>query len=147
MTIIDKIEKSIKESTGLCFYYDDADQLNEMLDNATFPCAAAQLLAPSGAVVDKLGRYHERVTIEVFFDDITEEGIGAKANERVIDNMKRLALKWLTDLRMNDYLRLVGDIRTDRHYMTRAESDDVISTGYGVVVTFEEIDGLGGCEL
>lgn len=142
MTIIEKLKTSIEEATGLSFHYDDRDALNEILDDAVFPCVVSHLVE-QGAVADSLGVYHERLTCEVWFEDLAEEGADGLRNEEIIDRMKRSALKWLTAFRNNEDLHLTSINSTSRHYLER----DVMTTGYAVTITFEEVDGISACDL
>lgn len=146
MTIIDKLKHSIEQNTGLTFYYDDRDNLNEILDDAVFPCVVSHLVE-QGAIVDALGVYHERLTMEVAFEDLPADDLDGIENERQIDGMKRSALKWLTAFRQDENLKLESINSTSRHYMMRPDNYDVISTGFAVVVTFSEVDGISECDL
>lgn len=142
MTIIEKLKNSIESATGLQFHYDDRDTLNEILDNAEFPCVVSHLVE-QGAIADTIGVYHERLTMEVWFEDLSDVDIDGLGNEEIIDRMKRAALKWLTAFRTNEDLRLVSINSTSRHYIER----DVMTTGYAVTFTIEEVDGIGSCDL
>lgn len=142
MTIIEKIKKSIECATHLQFYYDDRDALNTILDDAEFPCVVSHLVE-QGAISDELGVFHERLTMEVWFEDLACQDANGIQNEQTIDQMKRLALAWLTSLRINQDIKLVSINSTGRHYLDR----DVMTTGYAVTITFDEVDGFSKCDI
>lgn len=142
MTIIDKLKKSIEDNTGLSFNYDDRDNLNEILDDVRFPCVVSHLVE-QGAIVDAVGIYHERLTMELWFEDLAEDGASGIQNEKTIDRMKRSALKWLTAFRNDEHLKLESINSTSRHYLER----DVMTTGFSVVITFSELDGISECDV
>lgn len=151
-TIIDKISRTININelgkggvTPLPFVYETLEAQNIILDNLEPPfCAAAPL--ESGAVVDERGNYHDQVTIALLFGDImcTQSGdFCAVENERVIDECKQRALKWLATLQGNTEIELVSVNAVAREYL----NDDSIVTGYSLNVTIREVQGYGRCDL
>jgi len=142
MTIIDKLKQSIETATGLTFYYHAVGTLNEEMDNASFPCVYA-FPAESSAVEDKLGVFHERLNLAVFFCNVTDYDFNALENEEIIDGCKKSAFKWLTALRTDKNFTTFNVNNAERVY----DQFDVIVTGYGVDITIEEADGIGACDL
>lgn len=151
-TIIDKIERTITIPalgkggvTPLPFVYGTLETQNIVLDNLEPPfCAAAPL--ESGAVTDERGNYHDQVTIAILFGDLMCEEMGdfcAIENERIIDECKQRALKWLASLQGNTEIELVSVNAVAREYLR----DDSVVTGYSVNVTIREIIGYGRCDL
>lgn len=141
MTIIEKIKNSIEGAVSIPFYYHAGGELNNILDGAEFPCAYAFLLE-SGTIADVNGLYHERISLAVFFCDLTEFDFDSFDNERIIDECKQRAFTWLSSLRMSDDLSVVSVTSTSRVY----DQFDAVVTGYGVQVTIEEEEGFGICQ-
>ena len=149
-TIVDKIAATIERPelgkggiTQLPFVYADLDTQNIVLDNVGAPFAAVAPL-DSAAVIDDHGRYHEQATFEVFFGDLMRQSLpdySARANEQIIDECKRRALKWLAGLVPSSELKLVSINSARRAYM----QFDAIVTGYLLNVTLYEIEGYGKC--
>lgn len=140
MTIIDKLKQSVEASSGLQFLYDSDGTLNTRLDRAHFPCAICGL-AGSSVIEDKVGVFHEKISVTVIFVNLAQFDPDGLQNEVTIDGCKRYALKWLTDLRTNTELRLVSVSNAGRYYNT----NDANLTGYGVTVSLEEVDGTSSC--
>lgn len=149
MTIIDKIEESIKGATGLPFYYDSPETLNQRMSGSSqkrpwvFPCAMMNILK-SGAVQDQNGILRERLTVEVLFatkSDLDFDGVQVEACE--INQMKVHAFTWLLALMRSRVLRLVSLNGTNRYYAT----DNAIYSAYGVNVTIDEVQGFSPCNL
>ena len=117
MSIVQKIRKSVTDILQIPCYYHSAEELNTLMDNATYPCAMFFLLTSGTAA--QVGRvYRERVTFAMFFVDKTEFDFSSKENEKIIQQCKERAAKWLKS-----------------HYF------DIQLTGYGVRVTVEELEG------
>lgn len=149
MSIIEKIEESIKSATGLPFYYDTPETLNQRMSGASakrpwvFPCAMLNILN-SGAVQDQNGILRERLTVEVLFatkSNLDFDGVQVEACE--IDKMKERAFTWLLALMRSRVLRLASINNTNRYYAT----DDAIYSAYGVNVTIDEVQGFSPCNL
>lgn len=149
-TIIDKLKNSITSTTGLPFYYDTPQTLNERLDRGKFPAAMLNILNQN-AVLSENGILRERLTIEMIFvtENVSRPGVDAldfdgewvETNE--LDKMKRLAFQWLLGLYRSHDLHLVAINGTNRYYAT----DDVIYDAYGVNVTLDEIAGVSKCDF
>ena len=142
MSIIEKIKNGVVAVTGLPFYYDTPQTLNQRLDTATYPCAMLNIVQ-SGAIMDANGVLHERMTIEVLFvinSHLDFDGLDVEKYE--LDKMKEHAFKWLLSLFKSRDLRLVSVNSTNRYYAT----DDAINSAYGVNVTIEEIVGVSKCD-
>ena len=145
-SIIDKIKESIEEVVGANgFHYNDGDGLNIDLDNAQYPCAFAQLIE-AGALEDRFGQYHERVSLGIFFANVADIDLDPVKNERIITQLKQHALVWLASLRNNDELKLIDVRGTDRVYI-KTNDYDVRLTAYVVNVELEEVQGFGVCDL
>lgn len=149
-TIVDKLARTIERKelnngiVPLPFIYADLDTQNILIDHTGVPFAACAPLGTS-MVADEHGLWHERATFEVFFGDLMEQSLAdydAVENERKIDDCKRRAFKWLSDLSPADELRLISVNSATRAYM----QFDAITTGYLVNVTLEEVAGYGKCE-
>lgn len=148
-TIIDKLARSIARKElnegglhPLPFIYADLNTQNIVLDQIEPPFAAVAPLS-SGTVQDEHGRYHERATFEVYFGDLMRQSLpdyDAVENERIIDECKQRALKWLASFPTPD-LRLVSVNSARRVYL----QFDAIATGYMLDVTIEEKEGYGRC--
>lgn len=144
-TIIDKIKKTIPASLGDRFVYDSESQLNVILDNERFPLAFMTLV-DTGTVQDQLGQFKERLTIDMHFATLAEQDMNGEDNERLIDQMKRIALgEWLPALRDAEYIHLVSVNSTRRIYMQFGQYD-VILTAYVVNVTIDDNEGFGVCK-
>lgn len=142
MSIIEKIKNGVEAVTGLPFYYDTPQTLNQRLDRAVYPCAMLNIVE-SGAVRDTNGVLHERMTIEVLFvtnSSLDFDGLDVEKHE--LDKMKEHAFKWLLSLFRSKDLRLVDINNTSRYYAT----DDAINSAYGVNVTIEELVGISKCD-
>ena len=147
-TIIDKIARTIERKelgkggvTPLPFIYADLEIQNLLLDNINPPFAACVPLA-SGMVTDDHGNYHEQATFAVLFGDLmcdTTPDYNARENERIIDECKQRAFRWLHDLVPSNELELVSVNGAERAYLER----DSIITGYVVNVTIKELQGYG----
>lgn len=149
MSIIDKIKKSVEDATGMPFYYDTPETLNQRMSGASskrpwcFPCAMLNILQ-SGAVTDQNGILRERLTIEVLFatkSTLDFDGVEVEACE--INKMKELAFTWLLSLFRSRDLRLVSMNGTQRYYAT----EDAIYSAYGVNLTLDETQGFSACNL
>lgn len=143
MSIIDKIQATIVQATGLPFYYDTPQTLNIRLDHATYPCAMMHILQ-SGAIVAENGIVRERLTVEVLFATTSHldfDGVQVEATE--LDEMKVKAFTWLLALYRSHDLKLASINNTNRYYAT----DDAIYSAYGVNVTLEEVAGVSKCSI
>lgn len=149
-TIVDKLALSIERKelgkggiSPLPFVYADLDTQNILLDNIGAPFAACAPLA-SGMVEAEHGGYRERATFEIYFGDMMCQSLpdyNARENERIIDECKQRAFKWLASLQANKDIRLIQVNSASRSYM----QFDAITTGYLVNVTIEERHTYGMC--
>lgn len=137
MTLIEKIKHSVEKATKLTCVYQSAEDVNRIVDNIEMPCAVFFLLT-SGQVADDLRNIRERVTVAMFFVDLTEFDFQAIENEHIIDRCKKSAGKWLASLVSSHDLRLVSVEGTERVY----DRFDAQLTGYAVRVTVEELQGV-----
>ena len=141
-SIIEAVKQAVYNSTGLDMLYYTGGDLNVMLDTQPLPCAFAYLIE-SGTVADVNGNYHERIRLGVFFVDKGDLDMSSYANEQTIQQCKTRAYKFLHSLRLNDVVRVVGEIQSNRVY----EQFDAHLTGFAVNVTLEELYGVGACGL
>lgn len=143
MTIIEKIRASIQSVHGESFavYYHDEPTINLIADTMTLPCAVVQLIT-QGELNEQSGQWREVVSAIVFFVDKSEFDFDADANERIIDQCKRRALRWLASLPMDANLDLVRWERTSRVY----ERFDAILTGFAVMVMLRDNESVTNCE-
>ena len=151
-TIIDKLARTLERKEFgkggievLPFVYADKGMQNVIFDNIQPPFAACVPIT-SGTVSDMRNTYHERITIAVWFGDRmcgVFPDYDAKENERIIDECKQRAYKWLASLNNNSELELVSVNGSDRFYL----EGDACMTGYVVNVTLEELQGYGICNL
>lgn len=145
MTIIDKIKKTVAPLMDGRFVYDSEAQLNVILDNEQFPLSFMTLVE-TGSIQDELGRFRERLTVDMLFATLADQDMDGEANEVLIDEMKRIALgEWLPSLRTADGIRLVSVNSTRRVYM-RFSQYDVILTAYVVNVTIDDAESFGQCK-
>ena len=150
-TIIDKLARTIERVelgkggvTPLPFIYADLDTQNIIIDNVGVPFAAVAPLE-SGLAEDVHNRFHERATFEIFFGDLMCQSLpdyDARENERIIDECKRRAYKWLASLRPTKELQLVSINSARRAYL----QFDSLVTGYLLNVTIDEVEGYGSCD-
>lgn len=147
MSIISKIKKTVESVIGNGrFYYNDGEGLNIELDNATYPCAFAQLV-DAGALTDSLGQFHERIGIGVFFANTADIELEPLKNEDILTDLKKSALTWLATVSQSSELRLTEVRSTDRVYIKSDGEYDVRLTAFVVYVTIEEIEGFGACQI
>ena len=149
-TIVDKLARTLERQelgkggiTPLPFVYADLDTQNIVLDNVGAPFAAVAPVS-SSTVIDDHGRYHEQATFEVYFGDLMCQSLpdyNARENERIIDECKQRALKWLAGLLPTKELRLESVNSAQRAYM----QFDAITTGFLLNVTLYEVEGYGKC--
>lgn len=132
MTIVDKIKKSVTTATQVPVYYQSIEQINALLDQAQFPCAYLFLLEQGRMTED----FREIVDVQVFFVQPTGYDYVAVENEKLIDEMKQTAIKWLSNLNQDELFRLNAVTSTNRVY----DQFDVVLTGYSVSVTLEETE-------
>ena len=143
MNVIEKIKSSIESATGLTFYYDTPQTLNQRLDNATYPCAMLNIVQ-SGAIVTDNGIIRERMTVEVLFVTLSRLDFDGLQVENDLDAMKLKAFQWLLSLmRQNHGLKIVSLNSTNRYYAT----DDAIYAAYGVNLTIDEVAGVSSCDF
>lgn len=142
MSIINAVKEAVYNSTELNLLYYTSGDLNAMVDYEAMPCAFAYLIE-SGTVADVNGNFHERVRLGIFFVDLGDEDMSSFSNEEIIQQCKERAYRFLHSLRLNDKIRLVGDIQSQRVY----EQFDAHLTGFAVNVTIEELYGVGACGL
>lgn len=143
MNVIEKIKSSIESATGLTFYYDTPQTLNQRLDNATYPCAMLNIVQ-SGAIVTDNGIIRERLTVEVLFVTLSRLDFDGLQVENDLDAMKLKAFQWLLSLmRQNHGLKIVSLNSTNRYYAT----DDAIYAAYGVNLTIDEVAGVSSCNF
>lgn len=136
MTIIEKIQSSVKAGAGVPCYYQSAEQLNRIADNMDYPCAYFFLLQQNTLNIDG-GNFRERLQIAVFFVEPTEWDFDAIENEEIIDRCKIRAYKWLRSLLTSADFQIVSQNGTQRVY----DEFDAILTGYAINVTIEELKG------
>lgn len=143
MNVIEKIKSSIESVTGLTFYYDTPQTLNQRLDNATYPCAMLNIVQ-SGAIVTDNGIIRERLTVEVLFVTLSRLDFDGLQVENDLDAMKLKAFQWLLSLmRKSHGLKIVSLNSTNRYYAT----DDAIYAAYGVNLTIDEVAGVSSCDF
>lgn len=142
MTIIEKIRASIQRvhGEGFAVYYHDDPTMNLIADTMTLPAAIVQLIT-QGELDQQSGLWREVVSAVVFFVDRSEFDFDADDNERIIDQCKRRALRWLASLPLDESLELVRWTRTSRVY----ERFDAILTGFAVMVDLKELEGVSDC--
>jgi len=152
-TIIDKLADTLQraelgiDGQPLRFVYADEGLQNIIIESGNVPFAAVVPIASSAVYADD-GRYHERITVAVFFGDCmvdTGSDYDAIENERIIDTCKRRAFMWLTSLHLpmpNRELSFVSVTTAERGYLRL----DGNYTGFAVVVTLDEVSGIGLCE-
>lgn len=143
MTIIEKLQQSVKDALGTSFpfYYDTPQTINLRLDNATFPCAFLHVIE-SGAVRNDIGILKERLTCQVLFTAPSSLDFDGVENEKIIDTLKRYAFVWLQVLQRSRELTLDEIQGTTRLYAT----EDAILTAFGVTVVVTEVDGISWCD-
>lgn len=143
MTIIEKIRASIQRvhGEGFAVYYHDDPTMNLIADTMTLPAAIVQLIT-QGELEQMNGQWREVVSAVVFFVDRSEFDFNADENEKIIDQCKRRALRWLASLQFNADIDLVRWTRTSRVY----ERFDAILTGFAVMVDLKEWEGVSDCE-
>lgn len=150
-TIIDKLARTIervelgKGGEPLPFVYAEDGLRNIILDQLQPPFAACVPIE-SGVVNDERGQFHERLTLSVVFGDTMCQSVpeyDARENERIIDECKRRAFKWLALLTPTKELRLISVNGSLRVYM----EEDAYITGFAVNVTLEEIESVGKCSV
>ena len=150
-TIIDKIARTIERKElgkggikKLPFLYADSDIQNILRDQVEPPFAAAVPLT-SGVVTDERGMYHDQVTLALLFGDAMCEAnpeYNARENERIIDDCKQRAFKWLAGLVPTNEIELVSINGAERVYL----ENDAFVTGYMLNVTLKETQGYGVCQ-
>lgn len=152
-TIIDKLADTLQRvelgvgGEPLTFVYADEGLQNIILEGVQMPFAAVVPIT-SSAVESEGGEYRERLTVAVFFGDLmieTGSDYNGIENERIIDVCKKRAFLWLASLNMPSVergLKLVQVTSAERGYLRL----DGNYTGFAVVVTFEELDGVGMCD-
>lgn len=136
MTIIDKIRHSVEGAAKMKLHYQSAEQLNRIADYTDYPCAFLFLLQSQGLNIEN-SNYRERLQVAIFFVTRSEFDFRSEENERLIDDCKQAAYRWLQSLRRDKYLRLEGVNGTERVY----DYFDAQLTGYAVNVTVEELTG------
>lgn len=143
MTIIEKIRASIQRvhGNGFAVYYHDDPTMNIIADTMELPAAIVQLIT-QGELDQTSGQWREIVSAVVFFVDRSEFDFDADENEKIIDQCKRRALRWLAGLQLDEDLDLVRWERTSRVY----ERFDAILTGFAVMVDLREREGVTDCE-
>ena len=144
MTIIEKIRASIQRvhGNGFAVYYHDDPTMNIIADTMTLPAAIVQLIT-QGELDQTSGQWREIVSAVVFFVDRSEFDFDADENEKIIDQCKRRALRWLAGLQLDEDLELVRWERTSRVY----ERFDAILTGFAVMVDLREMEGVSDCPV
>ena len=144
MTIIEKIRASIQRvhGAGFAVYYHDDPTMNIIADTMTLPAAIVQLIT-QGELDQTSGQWREIVSAAVFFVDRSEFDFDADENEKIIDQCKRRALRWLAGLQLDEDLELVRWERTSRVY----ERFDAILTGFAVMVDLRETEGVTNCPV
>ena len=144
MTIIEKIRASIQRVHGADFAvcYQDDPTMNIIADTMT-PHAAIVQLITQGELDQTSGQWREIVSAAVFFVDRSEFNFDADENEKIIDQCKRRALRWLAGLQLDENLELVRWERTSRVY----ERFDAILTGFAVMVDLRETEGVTDCPV
>lgn len=152
-TIVDKLARSLSRIelgkggiVPLSFIYASEEVQNIEIDNLCAPYAICTPISTS-AVADDSGVYRERFTIAVWFADLMCSAMGdfdAVANERVIDECKHRAFLWLQSLAPSTdiELKLISVDNATRAYLER----DAVLTGYMLMVTLQELDGVSYCE-
>ena len=144
MTIVEKIRASIQRVHGAGFevHYHDDPTMNIKAETMALPAAIVQLIT-QGELDQTSGQWREVVSAAVFFVDKSEFDFDADKNEKIIDKCKRMALRWLAGLQLDEDLTLVRWERTSRVY----ERFDAILTGFAVMVDLRETEGVTDCPI
>lgn len=140
MTIVERLQASVHDATGLVLHYQSAEQLNRIADVTDYPCAFLFLLGNQQLNTDG-ANIRERLQIAVFFCDLSEFDFAAAENEAIIEGCKSNALKWLRALYSSREFRLVSVNGTERAY----DMFDAQLTGFAINVTVEELIGDYSC--
>lgn len=149
MTIVEKIISSVQvalsefdggELVTFPVYYHDIETLNLIADSADYPCAFFQLLT-DGTLTNVNAQQRESVNVAIFFVEPSEFDFDAIENEEIIDRCKGRAAKWLQHVPLDRYIEVNEVVRTQRVY----ERFDGILTGYGLIVTLTELQGVLYC--
>ena len=140
MNIIDKIQMSVYNATELHMYYDSFKRLNQVLDNAEFPCVFLRLLNTS-TISNNNGMLCERVIVNIYFVNQTEFDFESYENEEIIDAMKVEAMKFVTYLATDTTLKLSSLGQMGRSYDQMA----VNLTGFVLSMVLEEREGITAC--
>lgn len=150
MTIVEKIILSVHDALNevvggevvqFPVYYHDIETLNLIADTAQYPCAFFQLLT-DGTLTNVNAQQRESVNVAIFFVEPSEFDFDALENEEIIDCCKARAAKWLQHIPLDCYIEVNEVVRTQRVY----ERFDGILTGYGLIVTLTELQGILYCD-
>lgn len=137
MMFVEKIIKSVETATGLKCYYQSAEEINRIFDYADHPSAHFFLIDSAGVQMSA-GNIRERVQVAIFFCDLTEFDFNSIENEKIIEQCKERAFRWLDSLSRSPLLRLVSVTNSTRVY----NAYDSILTGFALNCTLEELKGI-----
>jgi len=138
MSLITKI-KTVVESIGLPFLYDNGGGINQLLESVDFSegqaAVFAFVLSQTNFVDGK-----ESANIGLFFAKETEFAGDALENDEIQESCKELAFDFEQAI-LNGNMLTVGDVTLTRFY----DEYDVNLTGVAYNATFTETTGLNVC--
>lgn len=140
MNFVEKIKDSV-EAFGLPFIYGTAEELNLLTDNTAMPAAMCYTIQDSQGVMVGT-QVCERASVTMFFIDSTSFALESIENEKIIDECKLRADRWLDSIRNGSVFTISDIVRYRRIYLQFYGP----YTGIGVNVVLRENIGSIFCE-
>ena len=135
MNLIEKVEKAIND-IGLPFIHFDLLRANNILDITETPCVV-YLRNPNSQIINAAGNYCEQTDFLLIFVEQTVENPISSEIEKVIEQMKDKAVKFIRHIRKGNELMIIRADRLQKVY----EYMDLNVAGCGLSATIRETKG------
>jgi hypothetical protein len=137
MNLLDKLNESI---LPIPFVYWDFIRANNKVNITKLPCVVC-VRNPKSQLINQNGNYVEQSDFVLFFVDHAKPNLTSFENEKIIENMKNLAVKFIRKVKRESVLSIIGGYSIEKVY----DYLDTNVTGSGLVITLRENKGNIKC--
>jgi len=130
MNLLEKVGESVKPFPFILNYF---LRTNETLNTRKFPLVIINR-NPNSQLINRSGNLCEQTDFLIFFIQKTTKDRYSIENEKLINEMNKLALGFLRKVRKENVLSIIGEVRLSKLY----DYKDANVTGVGLSITLRE---------